>query len=85
MQYSRISERHRAWAGKLDLVIGEEHGAGEKLFTDGRFVGPFVNRVPTATVGDQSVRVDPIPLFQCRQRCGRWAGKDSSIATTAAV
>ena len=34
LQYSRFCERYRAWAAKLDLVMRQEHPAGEKLFVD---------------------------------------------------
>ena len=32
--YSRFCELHGEWAGKLDLVMRQEHRAGEKLFVD---------------------------------------------------
>ena len=34
MQYSRFCEQYREWAGRLDLVMRQEHRAGEKLFID---------------------------------------------------
>jgi transposase len=34
LQYSRFCDRYRAWAAKLDLVMRQEHRAGEKLFVD---------------------------------------------------
>ena len=34
LQYSRFCEQSREWAGKLDLVMRQEHRAGEKLFID---------------------------------------------------
>ena len=34
LQYSRFCEQYRAWAGKLDLVMRQEHRAGERLFID---------------------------------------------------
>ena len=34
LQYSRFCELYREWAGKLDLVMRQEHRAGEKLFID---------------------------------------------------
>ena len=45
LQYSRFCEQYRAWAAKLDLVMRQEHRAGEKLFVDyaGQTV-PLVNR-----------------------------------------
>ena len=33
-QYSWFCERYRAWQGKLDLVMRQDHRAGEKLFVD---------------------------------------------------
>lgn len=34
LQYSQFCDRYRAWAGKLDLVMRQQHRAGEKLFVD---------------------------------------------------
>ena len=34
LQYSRFCEQYRAWAAKLDLVMRQEHRAGERLFVD---------------------------------------------------
>ena len=33
-QYSRFCELYRAWAGKIDRVMRQEHRAGEKVFVD---------------------------------------------------
>lgn len=33
-QYSQFCEIYRRWAGKLDVVLRQEHRAGEKLFVD---------------------------------------------------
>lgn len=33
-QYSWFCERYRAWQGKLDVVMRQDHRAGEKLFVD---------------------------------------------------
>jgi hypothetical protein len=33
-QYSLFCELYRQWTGKLDLVLWQEHRAGEKLFVD---------------------------------------------------
>jgi transposase len=33
-QYSWFCNQYRAWAGKLDVVMRQEHRAGEKLFVD---------------------------------------------------
>ncbi|MDE2933042.1 MAG: IS21 family transposase [Chloroflexota bacterium] len=45
MQYSWFCEQYRAWAAKVDVVMRQEHRAGEKLFVDyaGHTVG-VVNR-----------------------------------------
>lgn len=34
LQYSRFCEQYRAWAGKLDVVMRQEHRAGERMFVD---------------------------------------------------
>jgi len=41
LQYSGFCQHYRAWAGKLDVVMRQEHRAGEKLFVDyaGQTVG----------------------------------------------
>ena len=33
-QYSRFCQIYRTWAGKIDLVMRQEHRAGEKVFVD---------------------------------------------------
>lgn len=33
-QYTQFCRRYRAWQGRLDLVMRQEHRAGEKLFVD---------------------------------------------------
>ncbi len=33
-QYSWFCEHYRRWAGKIDLVMRQEHRVGEKLFVD---------------------------------------------------
>ncbi len=33
-QYSWFCEHYRAWQGKLDMVMRQDHRAGEKLFVD---------------------------------------------------
>ena len=45
MQYSWFCKLYRAWTGKLDVVMRQEHRAGEKLFVDyaGQTV-PIVDR-----------------------------------------
>ena len=34
LQYSRFCEQYRAWASTLDVVMRQEHRAGEKMFVD---------------------------------------------------
>ncbi|MBT8421359.1 MAG: IS21 family transposase [Gammaproteobacteria bacterium] len=34
LQYSQFSEKYRVWRGKLDVVMRQNHRAGEKLFVD---------------------------------------------------
>ena len=34
LQYSRFCEQYRSWAARVDLVMRQEHRAGEKLFVD---------------------------------------------------
>ena len=34
LQYSQFCDRYRTWSGKLDLVMRQNHRAGEKLFVD---------------------------------------------------
>lgn len=34
LQYSWFCEQYRAWAGRLDVVMRQEHRAGERLFVD---------------------------------------------------
>ena len=34
VQYSRFCEQYRAWAAKLDVVMRQEHRAGERMFVD---------------------------------------------------
>jgi transposase len=56
-QYSRFCELYQRWAGKLDLVLRQEHRAGEKLFVD--YAGdtvPVIN-AKTGTVMEASIFV----------------------------
>src|SRR5690606_42158102 len=46
-QYSRFCERYRQWRQKLDVVMRQDHRAGEKMFVD--FAGPTVPYVDPAT------------------------------------
>ena len=55
-QYSWCCERYRVWRGKLDIVMRQDHRAGEKLFVD--YAGQ------TASVIDRSSgEVRPAQLF----------------------
>jgi len=40
-QYSQFCERYRRWRKKLDVVMRQEHRAGEKMFLD--YAGPTVD------------------------------------------
>ena len=46
-QYSWFCEHYRAWRGKLDVVMRQDHRAGEKLFVD--YAGQTVAVVNMAT------------------------------------
>ena len=46
-QYSWFCDQYRAWAGQLDVVMRQEHRAGEKLFVD--YAGQTVGVVDRAT------------------------------------
>ena len=46
-QYSWFCDQYRAWAGKLDVVMRQEHRAGEKLFVD--YAGQTVEVVDPRT------------------------------------
>ena len=46
-QYSRFCWLYQQWAGKLDLVLRQEHRAGEKLFVD--YAGDTVGIVDSKT------------------------------------
>ncbi len=55
--YSRFCELYQQWSGKLDLVLRQEHRAGEKLFVD--YAGATVPIVDskTGTAQDASIFV----------------------------
>ena len=46
-QYSWFCEHYRAWQGKLDVVMRQEHRVGEKLFVD--YAGQTVPVMGTTT------------------------------------
>jgi transposase len=56
-QYSRFCELYRRWAHKLDIVLRQEHRAGEKMFVD--HAGPTVPVVDgdTGIVNEASIFV----------------------------
>src|SRR5262249_6725420 len=56
-QYSRFCQLYREWADKLDLVMRQEHRAGEKLFVD--YAGDKVPVVDskTGTITEASIFV----------------------------
>jgi transposase len=47
LQYSWFCDRYRAWAARLDVVMRQEHRAGEKLFVD--YAGQTVPVIDRAT------------------------------------
>ena len=55
-QYSRFCELYRAWAKKLDVVLRQEHRAGDKLYVD--HAGPTV-----AVVDPESGEIRPASIF----------------------
>jgi len=55
-QYSQFCERYRFWSGKLDLVIRQEHRAGEKVFVD--YAG---QKVPVTD--PRTGQVTEVPVF----------------------
>ncbi|MBK1736036.1 hypothetical protein CKO15_12260, partial [Halorhodospira abdelmalekii] len=61
-QYSWFCENYRAWQGKLDMVMRQDHRAGEKLFVDyaGQTV-PVIDRNPRAAEGYDHLVFDTAP------------------------
>jgi len=55
-QYSQFCERYRFWSGKLDLVMRQEHRAGEKVFVD--YAG---QKVPVTD--PRTGQVSEVPVF----------------------
>ena len=55
LQYSWFCDQCRAWAGKLDLVMRQDHRAGEKLFVD--YAGQTVPVVDRETGGVPQAQV----------------------------
>jgi hypothetical protein len=59
-QYSWFCEHYRRWAGKVDVVMRQEHRAGEKLFVD--YAGQ------TETIGKLKVVIDRIMARKAGQK-----------------
>ena len=55
LQYSWFCDQYRAWAAKLDLVMRQEHRAGEKLFVD--YAGQTVPVVDRETGEERDAQV----------------------------
>jgi len=55
LQYSWFCDQYRAWAGKLDLVMRQEHRAGEKLFID--YAGQTVPVIDPETGQEREAQV----------------------------
>ncbi|MFN3077409.1 MAG: IS21 family transposase [Alphaproteobacteria bacterium] len=53
--YSRYCDLYRAWVGRLDLSMRQEHKAGEKMFVD--YVGPTVPVTDGGTVREAQIFV----------------------------
>ena len=73
-QYSWFCEHYRAWRGKLDMVMRQDHRAGEKLFVDyaGQTV-PIIDRT-TGEIHEAQVFVAVMGASN--------GGSDSSIASS---
>lgn len=54
--YSRLCELYQEWAGKLDVVLRQEHRAGEKLFVD--YAG---DQVPI--IDSKTGTIQPVSIF----------------------
>ena len=55
LQYSWFCDQYRAWAGKLDLVMRQDHRAGEKLFVD--YAGQTVPVVDRETGEERQAQI----------------------------
>ena len=55
LQYSRFCEQYRAWASTLDVVMRQEHRAGEKMFVD--YAGQTVPVVDRETGEERQAQV----------------------------
>ena len=76
LQYSWFCDQYRAWASKLDVVMRQEHRAGEKLFVD--YAGRTVAVVDRHTgelrqaqvfVAVLGARTTPTPRRRGRRPC----------------
>lgn len=67
LQYSQFCERFRQWKGTLDLVLRQEHRAGEKVFVDfaGQTVPVVVQRHPLLRSWETASFTHPVLQFCC--------------------
>jgi transposase len=74
--YSRFCELYRQWRGQLDLVMRQEHRAGEKLFVDYAGVGIAITDPATGDVTEAPVFVAALGAssFTYAEAC---AGEDT--------
>ena len=56
-QYSRFCDFYRAWRGKLDVVMRQDHRAGEKLFVDYAGMTVPITSLETGLVRDAQIFV----------------------------
>ena len=54
-QYSQFCHRYRGWEGKLDIVMRQEHRAGEKLFVD--YAGQTVGIIDRTTGEERQAQI----------------------------
>ena len=74
--YSRFCDLYRAWRGQLDLVMRQEHRAGEKLFVDYAGIGIDITDPTTGDVTEAPVFVAALgpSSFTYAEAC---AGEDT--------
>ena len=71
--YSHFCERYQKWRRKLDVVLRQEHKAGEKMFVD--WAGPTIpiHERTTGLVSQASLFWWPVPILMRRQLAiSRW-------------
>jgi transposase len=64
-QYSWFCEQYRHWQGKRDLVMRQDHRAGEKLFVD--YAGHTVPVIDPRT-GEREKGTDLFSLYPCSHK-----------------